>query len=354
MSLVALGLVYRYGTKTLPQNDEVWALYDSGPGIHIDWLWKTWAEHRIPLAKLIWKGVLQLTNYDFRSGNFLTVLGLSAAAGLMLWTANKIRGRTILADAFFPLAILNVGQAQVFLWWWQVNHVLAPILATVLLSVLVVRSKQLRLADVGWIGVALIVLVPCGPGGLPYVAVFATWLAVWTAANWRSFSPPKTAAVCLGFHTDPHRACLARWNRFINRTERACRLPHVETHAPFATFMRFVSTMLINVRRTCSPPFARTGVTAPQRISMMPQRFLQPSRAQTQATWALIDGKIHTDAKVRTMRKLTIWVDTTIDEFRLYPDSAPCEVRFSSIELLEPASESRDCKIRGQTKFLPD
>jgi len=99
--VVALGLVYRYGTKTLPQNDEVWALYDSGPGIHIDWLWKTWAEHRIPLAKLISKGVLQLTNYDFRSGNFLTVLGLSATAGLMLWTANKIRGRTILADAFF-------------------------------------------------------------------------------------------------------------------------------------------------------------------------------------------------------------------------------------------------------------
>ena len=118
MSLIALGLVYRYGTRTLPQNDEVWLLYDSGPGIHIDWLWKTWAEHRIPLAKLIWKGVLQLTNYDFKAGNFLTVLGLSATAGLMLWTANKIRGRTILADAFFPLAILNVGQAQVFLWWW--------------------------------------------------------------------------------------------------------------------------------------------------------------------------------------------------------------------------------------------
>jgi hypothetical protein len=26
------------------------------------------------------------------------------------------------------------------------------------------------------------------------------------------------------------------------------------------------------------------------------------------------------------------------NEFRLYPDSTPCEVRFSSIELLEPAS----------------
>jgi len=73
MLVVALGVVYRYGTRTLPQYDEVWALYDSGPGIHIDWLWKTWAEHRIPLAKLIWKSVLQWTSYDFRAGNFLTV-----------------------------------------------------------------------------------------------------------------------------------------------------------------------------------------------------------------------------------------------------------------------------------------
>ena len=70
MLVVALGLVYRYGPRTLPQYDEVWALYDSGPAIHINWLWKTWAEHRIPLAKLIWKGVLQWTNYDFRAGDF--------------------------------------------------------------------------------------------------------------------------------------------------------------------------------------------------------------------------------------------------------------------------------------------
>src|SRR4029077_1551833 len=110
MLVVALGLVYRFGTRTLPQNDEVWLLYDSGPGIHPDWLWKTWAEHRIPLAKMIWKGVLQSTNYDFRAGNFLTVLGLFSTAGLMIWTANKIRGHTIIADAFFPLVILNLGQ----------------------------------------------------------------------------------------------------------------------------------------------------------------------------------------------------------------------------------------------------
>ena len=99
--IAPLSLVRRYGTRTLPQNDEVWALYEAGPGIHLGWLWKTWAEHRIPLAKLIWKAVLELTDYDFRTGNFLTVLALATLALAMIWTARKIRGRTIIADAFF-------------------------------------------------------------------------------------------------------------------------------------------------------------------------------------------------------------------------------------------------------------
>src|SRR5215471_11434451 len=118
----ALGLVRTYGTRTFPQADELWALYDAGPGIHAQWLWTTWAEHRIPLAKLIWKTVLQSTDYDFRAGDFLIVAALALMALGLVWTAGKVRGRVRVSDAFFPLALLNFGQAQVFLWWWQINH----------------------------------------------------------------------------------------------------------------------------------------------------------------------------------------------------------------------------------------
>jgi hypothetical protein len=203
MLVVALDLVYRYGTRTLPQNDEVWALYDSGPGIRLHWLWNTWAEHRMPLAKLIWKGVLELTGYDFRFGNFLTVLALGAVAGAMVWTARKIRGRTILPDSFFPLAIMNLGQAQVFLWWWQVNHVLAPILVMFLLVALVLYGNDLTSTHILWIGVALVALVLCGPGGLPYVAILAVWL-FWTGIKreygaW-VFLPSVIALLLLAFY----------------------------------------------------------------------------------------------------------------------------------------------------------
>src|SRR5262249_31775774 len=129
MFIAALGLVHAYGTRTLPQADELWVLYEAGPGIHISWLWHTWAEHRIPLAKFIWKTVLQLTAYDFRAGDFFTVLILAGGAATMIWTAMEVRGRLLAVDAFFPLALLNFGQAQVLLWWWQINHVLAPALA---------------------------------------------------------------------------------------------------------------------------------------------------------------------------------------------------------------------------------
>jgi hypothetical protein len=72
--------VRTYGTRTFPQADELWALYDAGPRIHAQWLWTTWAEHRIPLAKLIWQTVLQLTDYDFRAGDFLIVAALALTA----------------------------------------------------------------------------------------------------------------------------------------------------------------------------------------------------------------------------------------------------------------------------------
>lgn len=183
----ALGLVIAYGTRTLPQNDELWALYDAGPGIHVQWLWKTWAEHRIPLAKLIWKGVLEVTDYDFRAGDFLTVLLLAGTAAFLIWTAGQIRGRVIPADAFFPLALLNFGQAQVFLFWWQINHVLAPVTASALLALLVLRGNNLQLRQAGLIGAGLILFVLCGPGGLPYVIALTFWLFVWAASYWSSF-----------------------------------------------------------------------------------------------------------------------------------------------------------------------
>lgn len=188
MLSAALYLVVKYGTTTFPQADELWALYDSGSGIHLSWLWKPWAEHRIPLAKLLWKGVLQLTDYNFRSGNFFTVFALAGVAFAMLRVAKRVRGRTIVADAFFPLAILNFGQAQVFLWWWQVNHILAPLTACMILLLIVLYEDTTGVGTAILMGAGLVLLGVCGPGGMPYILVLGVWLSIWIGSRWSGFT----------------------------------------------------------------------------------------------------------------------------------------------------------------------
>jgi hypothetical protein len=53
-----------------------------------------------------------------------------------------------------------------------------------------------------------------------------------------------------------------------------------------------------------------------------------------QETWALIDGKIHVDGKVKTERVLTVWVDAVVEEVRVVPDTMPAEMRVGRLEVL--------------------
>src|SRR5262249_15267995 len=175
MLAVNLAIVAKYSPCTVPVSDEFNLLGDGG-GFTLAWLWEQHAEHRIPLAKLLWIGVLRLTDYDFRIGNLLEVAALGVMALALIGAARRLRGETRLSDAFFPLALLNFGQTQpVFLWWWQVNHTLAPFLACALLLI-VVKPPPLRLRNALLAGIFLILPALSGPGGLPYVPALGLWL----------------------------------------------------------------------------------------------------------------------------------------------------------------------------------
>ena len=71
------------------------------------------------------------------------------------------------------------------------------------------------------------------------------------------------------------------------------------------------------------------------------RRLASTTPGPDQPTWALIDGKIRTDALIRNERTLTAWVDGTIDQFRLYPEYGPFEFRLPEIELLVPVDADR-------------
>ncbi len=172
MLLGNLVLVMRT-TGRYPFSDELRLVSESiTPG----WLWQQHAEHRVPLAKLIWLGVLQLANYDFRAINAVNILSVAAAAAAMTVAAGRLRGRVRYSDAFFPLAMLSFGQIQNFLWSWVLNHILPNLIACGLLLVVALRGRQPRLRDTFLVGAVLVLLFLSGPIGLPYVLAFAAWL----------------------------------------------------------------------------------------------------------------------------------------------------------------------------------
>jgi hypothetical protein len=185
-----LAAVARYSPRSVPVSDEFLSLGD-GADLSLRWLWEQHAEHRIPLPKLLWMGVLRLSGYDFRIGNFLQVLGAGLVAWVLIRAAARLRGGTRLTDAFFPLALLNIGQTYpVFLWWWQVNHTLAPLLACLLL-VLIVRRARPCPREMAWAGVLLLLLALSGPGGLPYVPTLGLWLGGICLHEFHSSEPAR-------------------------------------------------------------------------------------------------------------------------------------------------------------------
>ena len=186
MLLGNFALVVRF-TSPYPIADEVYMMSESiTPG----WLWQQHAEHRVPLAKLIWMGVLQLTDYNFRAGSVVSVLSVSAVASALILAARRLRGRTCFSDAFFPLALLSFGQAQNFHWWWVFNHILPHLIACGLLLVIVFRGREPRLRDAALMAAVLVLLFLAGPSGLPYVLAFAAWLGYCAVLLWRSPSQP--------------------------------------------------------------------------------------------------------------------------------------------------------------------
>jgi hypothetical protein len=176
-----LAVVYQYSPRQMPMSDE---LQELGGGAELTWrwLWEQHAEHRIPLSKLIWLGTLKISNYDFRVGNLAEVIAVGLVAMTLMLAVRRIRGSTRWTDAFFPLVLLNFGQTYpVFLWWWQVNHTLPPLLACLLL-VVAFRNPNPNARELVISGLLLVLLSVSGPGGLPYVPPLALWLG-WNAVR---------------------------------------------------------------------------------------------------------------------------------------------------------------------------
>src|SRR5262245_30119275 len=120
--------VLAYGPD-LPYEDEsgqLWQLVGE-ERVTLAWLFAPVSEHRIPLSRLAWLGILRTADYDFRAGMLLNVVLLAGLAAVLIRGIQRARGASV-ADAFVPVLVLSLGQHENLLWSMQVLFVLPAVL----------------------------------------------------------------------------------------------------------------------------------------------------------------------------------------------------------------------------------
>ncbi len=186
MMFVALICLIKYG-RNIPLTED-WLLVPPLTGNEPDvvsWLWAQNNEHRIPLPRLILLGLLKAANGDFRVGMFFNVIALGAVSLAAIQVARYLRnGRTIFADAFFPITLLHLGNWENLFWSWQLSFVLPTALTLAVLLVIVstpiIRTKGTALVA----GTCMVLLPLCGVNGLLFVPFMALWFGYNGLVNW--------------------------------------------------------------------------------------------------------------------------------------------------------------------------
>jgi hypothetical protein len=136
------------------------------------WVWSQNNEHQLPAARLLYLGLLEATR-DFRAGMVFDVLLMAGLAAAFVVAARRIRGRTSVVDAFFPILLLHLGNWENLLWSWQMQFVIVTVVIGLLL-VLVTTTPLPVPPRVAWIAGGLLVLLPLGGGtALPMVPAVA-------------------------------------------------------------------------------------------------------------------------------------------------------------------------------------
>lgn len=173
--------------------EEDWLMVAAQTGHQSDlprWLWSQNSEHRLPLPRLVNLALLRTTG-DLRATMVFDTLALGAVAAAMILVARSLRGgRTTLADAFFPLLLLHLGNWDNLVWAWQIQFVLPTVLACALLTVVVAHPALDRPGVTLAAALMLMSLPLSGANGLMFAPPLATWFA-YTAWARRSATGPN-------------------------------------------------------------------------------------------------------------------------------------------------------------------
>jgi hypothetical protein len=183
----ALFCIFRYAPN-MPLAED-WHMVPALTGNEQDmpgWLWSQVNEHRIPLPRLIYLGLLKLSHGDFRVGMVFNVLLIGLLAAIAIRVCAYLReGKLSLTDAFIPLILLHIGHGNNLFWSWQVSFVLPTVLTLVLLLLIIQYKSALKSSLAIAAGLCLMLLPLCGANGLLYVLPIAPWLLAEGFIQWQ-------------------------------------------------------------------------------------------------------------------------------------------------------------------------
>lgn len=166
----------------------------------LDWIWAQNDEHRTPVQRLVYLGLLKAT-HDFRVAMVFDIVLVAAAAGGLVLVARRVRGHTSLVDAFFPIVLLNLGNSENLLWGWQMQFVLVLAGLCALLGGFVTSRVPMRAHTAVALGVVLALLPFGGGSAMPAVPALIAGLVIlaWSPGTRRTTRRVVTVlcALCL-------------------------------------------------------------------------------------------------------------------------------------------------------------
>ena len=188
MMITDLYILAKLG-RVFPLNEDWWLvapMTGNEPNL-FQWYWVQNSEHSIPFPRLILMSLLKISQGDYRAGMLFNICIIGALAGALIWVARAARGgRTRFADAFFPIALLHIGNAENLLWCWQLTQVVPTVLTCVMLLVLV-SNRAFTAPTSAIVGGATLVLLPLsGSHALLFAPSLSLWFGYWGLRAWRA------------------------------------------------------------------------------------------------------------------------------------------------------------------------
>ena len=189
--LLALAYVGKYGSHLPYRDDRAWLPVMSGVRpLTLGWLWEQQNEHRVPLPKLAYYLLGRLGGCDFRAGMVVNVALLGALSFGLLRAIRAARGRLQYPDAFVPLVVLSLGQAECLLWTSALNLVAGTAAAGLFLILLAGAGRRISPRRAVLMAACLVPMPLLGAGGLVFVPALSPWVAAVAALHCRAADAP--------------------------------------------------------------------------------------------------------------------------------------------------------------------